>query len=80
MLRAYVLIQTEVGRTGHVARTVAALDGVQEVHGITGPYDVIAQIQAPDLDALAKLVVSRIHSVGGVTRTLPCTILSETPR
>jgi DNA-binding Lrp family transcriptional regulator len=42
---------------------------------ITGPYDVIARIQAPGLDQLGRLVVSRIHVVDGVTRTLTCTVL-----
>jgi DNA-binding Lrp family transcriptional regulator len=42
---------------------------------ITGPYDIIAKIQAPGLDQLGRLVVSRIQVVDGVTRTLTCTVL-----
>jgi hypothetical protein len=36
---------------------------------------VIARIQAPSLDQLGRLVVSRIQAVDGVTRTLTCTVL-----
>jgi len=42
---------------------------------ITVPYDIIAKIQAPGLDQLGRLVVSRIQVVDGVTRTLTCTVI-----
>jgi DNA-binding Lrp family transcriptional regulator len=75
MLSAYVLIQTEVGKVAHVAQALNDLDGVELAEDITGPYDVIARIQAPGLDQLGRLVASRIHVVDGVTRTLTCTVL-----
>jgi DNA-binding Lrp family transcriptional regulator len=42
---------------------------------ITGPYDVIARVQASSLDQLGRLVVSRIQVVDGVTRTLTCMVI-----
>ena len=42
---------------------------------ITGPYDIIARVQAPGLDQLGRLVASRIQAVDGVTRTLTCPVL-----
>jgi DNA-binding Lrp family transcriptional regulator len=75
MLSAYVLVQTEVGKVAHVAQALNDLDGVELAEDITGPYDVIARIQAPGLDQLGRLVAFRIHVVDGVTRTLTCTVL-----
>jgi DNA-binding Lrp family transcriptional regulator len=75
VLSAYVLVQTEVGKVAHVAQALNDLDGVELAEDITGPYDVIARIQAPGLDQLGRLVVFRIHVVDGVTRTLTCTVL-----
>jgi DNA-binding Lrp family transcriptional regulator len=75
VLSAYVLILTEVGKVAHVAQTLSGLDGVQVAEDLTGPYDVIARIQAPSLDQLGRLVVSRIQVVDDVTRTLTCTVL-----
>jgi DNA-binding Lrp family transcriptional regulator len=75
MLSAYVLIQTQVGKVAHVAQALNDLDGVESAEDITGPYDVIAMIQAPGLDQLGRLVVSRIQAVDGVTRTLTCTVI-----
>jgi len=42
---------------------------------ITGPYDVIARVQAPGLDQLGRLVATRIQLVDGITRTLTCTVI-----
>ena len=78
MLSAYMLIQTEVGKVAHVAHVAQALsnvDGVELGEDITGPYDVIVRIQAPDLDQLGRLVASRIQLVDGVTRTLTCMVI-----
>jgi len=75
MLSAYVLILTEVGKVAHVAQALGDLEGVQVAEDITGPYDIIARVQAPGLDQLGRLVASRIQAVDGVTRTLTCTVL-----
>jgi DNA-binding Lrp family transcriptional regulator len=75
MLSAYVLVESELGKVAHVARAIRDLDGVQVAEDLAGPYDVIVRIQAPGLDQLGRLVVSRIQAVDGVTRTLTCTVI-----
>jgi DNA-binding Lrp family transcriptional regulator len=75
VVSAYILIQTEVGRASHVTREIGGIDGIVQVDGVTGPYDVIARGEAADLDELAKAIVMPIQSVEGVTRTLTCPVL-----
>jgi DNA-binding Lrp family transcriptional regulator len=70
-----VLIQTAVGQTGRVAREVAEMPGIASAVPVAGPYDVIAIVEAASMDALGKMVVSRIQSVKGVTRTLTCPVV-----
>ncbi len=70
MVKAYVLIQTEVGRAGQVLEEVAVLEGVTDAGNITGPYDLIVRVEASDMDELGKLVAARIQAVPGITRTL----------
>src|SRR4029450_9396585 len=72
MLKAWVLIQTEVGRAGEVAAAVTAIDGVELSEVTAGPFHVIARVEAPNLDALGKLIVSRVQGVPGTLRTLTC--------
>jgi DNA-binding Lrp family transcriptional regulator len=75
MVNAYILIQTEVGKAAAVAAEVRAVVGVTEAEDVTGPYDVIVRAEAETVDDLGKLVVARIQSVEGITRTLTCPVV-----
>jgi DNA-binding Lrp family transcriptional regulator len=75
MVHAYVLIQTEVGKAAAVATEVRSVTGVTEAEDVTGPYDVIVRAEAETVDDLGKLVVARIQSVEGITRTLTCPVV-----
>ena len=75
MVKAYILIQTEVGKARDVAATVSDLPGVVQVDAVTGPYDVIVLTQAESVDELGSLVVSKVQSVTGITRTLTCSVV-----
>jgi DNA-binding Lrp family transcriptional regulator len=75
MVQAIVLVQAEVGESAAVARAVAELEGVTAADVVTGPYDVIARVEAENIDELGRMVVSRIQSVPSVTRTLTCPII-----
>ena len=79
MVAAYVLIQTEVGKAGQVARAIVDVEGVRSAEGVTGPYDVIAITEAQSLDELGRLVVAGIHAVRGITRTLTCPVVRVQP-
>ncbi len=75
MISAYILVQTEVGAAADVARTVAAIDGVESSEDVTGPYDVIVRARAESIHDLGLLVVARIQKVAGITRTLTCPVV-----
>ena len=75
MVQAYILIQTEVGKAASVAEAISKLDGVANAEDVTGPYDVIVRAEARNVDELGKLVVARIQSVDGITRTLTCPVV-----
>jgi len=74
-VNAYILIQTAVN-AAQVAHEIRELEGVLSAEDVSGPYDVIARVSAPDMDMLGQLVVSRIQSVEGITRTLTCPIVT----
>ena len=75
MVHAYILIQTEVGKAAQVAQTIAEIDGVTKAEDVTGPYDVIVRAGANTVDELGRLVVARVQSVDGITRTLTCPVV-----
>jgi DNA-binding Lrp family transcriptional regulator len=73
-VNAYILIQTAVNAM-QVAGAIRQIEGVESADDVSGPYDVIVRASAADMDSLGKLVVARIQSVEGITRTLTCPIV-----
>ncbi len=70
--RAFILIETQVGRARQVALDLRALAGVKDADVITGSFDVIAVVEIADMAAMADLVSSRIQGIRGVLRTITC--------
>ncbi len=75
-VQAYILVQTEVGKSDEVAQAINAISGVMNAEHVTGPYDVIVRAEAKSIDDLAKIVLSNIQKVSGITRTLTCPIVN----
>lgn len=73
---AYILIETAPGKTKAVKKRLSAIKGedstVVRLDGVTGPYDFIAFVEGPNLDAVGRLVTDEIGSIDGVTRTTTC--------
>ena len=70
--KAYILIETDVGKSRDVATELNALNSVTTVDAVTGPYDIISVVEATDLNAVGDLVTSRIHKINGIARTVTC--------
>jgi DNA-binding Lrp family transcriptional regulator len=68
VIKAYILIQAQLGRSTSVSKTIANVRGVKMVHSVTGVYDVIAYLELPDMASLSELVTKKIQSVKGVER------------
>lgn len=73
MVRAYVLIQTEVGKAAAIAATLSRISGVDSAEDVVGPYDVIARIGAAAESGLTD-VLDDVKKVRGITRILTCQI------
>jgi DNA-binding Lrp family transcriptional regulator len=70
--KAYLLIETAVGKTRDVAGMLREIDGINIVDVVTGPYDIIAVIEGDDMAVVGNVVTERIHTVSGVVRTVTC--------
>jgi DNA-binding Lrp family transcriptional regulator len=75
MVQAYILIQTEVGRSASVAEAIASIEGVLLAEDVTGPYDVIVRAEARNIDEMGRMVVAQVQGVDGITRTLTCPVV-----
>ncbi|MDR5695009.1 MAG: Lrp/AsnC ligand binding domain-containing protein [Armatimonadota bacterium] len=69
---ACVLIKADLGKAREVTSAVRGIAGVKEAYAVTGPYDVIALVEAADVKSLGDLVLSKIQATSGVKDTLTC--------
>ena len=76
--KAYILIETVVGKGWDVAQEMRGLPEVETVDPVIGPYDVIAVVRASDLNAVGDLVSRRIHAIEGITHTNTCLAVGST--
>ncbi len=70
--KAYVLIETAVGKTKDVITTLNSIKGLKSVDTVTGPYDIIAVVEAGSLNDIGEIVTGRIHPIAGISRTVTC--------
>ena len=67
---AYIFVETVTGQARAVSAAVSRIAGVLRCNTITGPYDVIALVEADDFSQLGDFVVSQIQTTPGVLRTM----------
>ena len=70
--KAFILIETAVGKSKDVVAAIQKLDGVKSVDMVTGPYDLIVVAESANLELVGNLVTGKIHPIPGVTRTITC--------
>ncbi len=70
--RAYILIETAVGKTNEVASRLRPLPNMKSVDTVTGPFDIIAVVEAKDLPSIGSLISDGMHKVPGIVKTVTC--------
>ena len=73
--KAFVLIETAVGKNQVVVSNIEQLKGIKSAESVTGPYDVIAVIEADSLTEIGDIVASKLHTIDGVSRTVTCLVV-----
>jgi DNA-binding Lrp family transcriptional regulator len=77
MTQAYILVESIPGKAIELINVAKGIEGVKTVHLVTGPYDVIAFAEAPDLKLLGEMIVKKIQATGSVARTLTCVTIEQ---
>ncbi|TRO45510.1 Lrp/AsnC family transcriptional regulator [Candidatus Bathyarchaeota archaeon] len=57
-----------------VAEEIAQFPEVQEVHIITGDWDLLVKLRAESVDAVGKFVVDKLRLIKGLEKTLTCMV------
>jgi DNA-binding Lrp family transcriptional regulator len=72
LAKAFILIETAVGKTKEVNVALEKVEGIKSIDVVTGPYDIIAIVEAVDLNSIGNFVTTRIHPIPGIARTVTC--------
>jgi len=57
-----------------VAEEIAKFPEVQEVHIITGDWDLLVKLRAESVDTVGKFVVDKLRLIKGLEKTLTCMV------
>jgi len=66
---AYVLIKIAPGKTRGLTQQISKIEGVKTAHPVTGMFDIIAYLEAADINSLTATVRTKIQTLEGVLRT-----------
>lgn len=75
-LKAYVLINTKIGKTKDVAKALQEMPEVQRLDIIMGPYDIIAEVETESHDTLSHIVMHRMQDIEAIRHTMTCTVVN----
>jgi DNA-binding Lrp family transcriptional regulator len=75
MISAYIMIKSSPGAENDIYAKITKINGVKTAHTVTGPYDLIAFVEAEDINLLGKTVISRIQNLNGIRDTMTCIVV-----
>jgi len=75
-LVSYILVELAPGTAKKAAEAISKIEGVKMAHAVTGPFDVIAYAEVPDLTTLSDLVLAKIQNVEGVQKTQTAVVVT----
>ena len=64
-----VLLRLEAGKEESVLAKIRDVKGVTKVQAVFGRWDVVATVEAQDLNALTSLVIKNVRAIDGVSAT-----------
>jgi DNA-binding Lrp family transcriptional regulator len=65
-MRAFVLINTELGFMEAVRQTLLSIEGVAEVHLLYGEYDLLAMVHVKTMKRLKEIIGWQIRKVENI--------------
>lgn len=73
---AYVLIEGAAGRIHKIMEELKKIPEVKSCDAVTGQYDIIAKVEAEDINALGRVSYAKIQMIEGVLRTITCNVIT----
>ena len=75
MPSAYVLINCDLGSEESIIKEIHTLEGVKEVKGTYGVYDIIAKVESGQMEALKDTITWKIRRMPKVRSTVTLIVI-----
>jgi len=72
---AYVLVKAKMGHEVDVMNDILKIDGVKEVLGTFGQYDIFVKVQVPTRNAIEYVITQKIRRVSNVMSTTTLSVI-----
>lgn len=72
---AFILVSflpTMDAKQRQVAEEISRLEGVYEVHLISGEWDMLLKVRSSSMEKIGELVIDNLREIKGVGRTVTC--------
>ncbi|ADD06185.1 Lrp/AsnC family transcription regulator [Natrialba magadii ATCC 43099] len=69
MVHAFIMVKTAAGKSEGLLSQITDIESVAGAHIVAGNYDIIIEIDAPEVYDVLKAVSSDIQGLDGVTDT-----------
>ncbi|KYH37712.1 MAG: hypothetical protein AYL28_005080 [Candidatus Bathyarchaeota archaeon B23] len=77
VLKAYVLMNTDLAKEEEVVKALREIEGVKEAYALYGIYDVIAEVEAETMEKIREIVLTRIRRLESVRTTITLITMGE---
>jgi DNA-binding Lrp family transcriptional regulator len=75
-LHAFVNIFVEAPLMDDVVQGLSKIDAVEELYEVTGEFDLVALVEASDIESFRDTLKNRIMKINGVKSTVTSIVLS----
>ena len=72
---AYVLVKAKMGHEVDVMNDILKIDGVKEVLGTFGQYDIFVKVQVPTRNEIELVITKKIRKVSNVLSTTTLSVI-----
>ena len=72
---AYVLVKAKMGHEVDVMNDILKIDGVKEVLGTYGQYDIFVKVQVPTRKEIELIITKKIRKVSNVLSTTTLSVI-----
>ncbi len=70
MATAFLLLNADLGHEKEIVAALRAIESVKEAHEVYGVYDIIAKLEADNMELVKEVISEKIRKLGNVRSTL----------